>query len=229
MLKIALLAGLVAGMTGCVVEDHAGPTAHDSRTIDRDASETVRAHIKMGAGNLRVGSGTEKLLRADFDYNVPESKPEVQYNTGVLRISQPEGSRMHFGNSKYEWDLRLNRDVLLDLDINFGAGEARLDLGSLSLRHVEVHMGVGTIEMDLRGNPKRSYDVSINGGVGEATVRLPSDVGVYAEARGGIGEVSARGLRQDGSTYSNDAYRKSPVTIKLDIHGGVGSIKLISD
>jgi predicted membrane protein len=71
--------------------------------------------------------------------------------------------------------------------------------------------------------------VSINGGVGEATVRLPSDVGVYAEARGGIGEISAKGMHQDGSTYYNDAYRKSPVTIKLDVHGGIGSIKLISD
>jgi len=216
-------------MTGCDVVDHTGPTEHDFRVVERDSSETLRVHLKMGAGNLRIGSGTEKLLRADFDYNVPAWKPEVQYNSGVLRISQPEGSGKHFGNSKYEWDLRLNREVALDLDVNFGAGEARLDLGSLSLRRVDVHMGVGTIQMDLRGNPKRSYDVSINGGVGEATVRVPSDVGVYAVAQGGIGDISAHGLRQDGSKYYNDAYQKSPVTIKLDIHGGIGSIKLISD
>ena len=101
--------------------------------------------------------------------------------------------------------------------------------GRLSLRRVEVDMGVGEIQMDLRGQPKQSYSVQIRGGVGEATVRLPSDVGVYAEAKGGIGEISAHGLHQDGSTYYNDAYRKSPVTIRLDIQGGVGSIKLISD
>jgi hypothetical protein len=228
--KWAPLIGVLFSLTGCVVvEHHAGPTQHDFRAIDRDSSETVRVHVKMGAGNLRIGSGTEKLLRADFEYDVPSWKPDVQYSPGVLRISQPETSSTHFGNNKYEWDLRLNRDVALDLDVNFGAGEAHLDLGSLSLRRVDVHMGVGSLQMDLRGNPKRNYEVSINGGVGEATVRLPSDVGIYAEARGGIGEVSARGLHRDGSTYFNDAYRKSPVTIKLDIHGGVGSIKLVSD
>jgi len=227
--KLAPLVGVLLTSTGCLVTEHSGPTAHDFRAIDRDASETVRVHLKMGAGNLRIGSGTEKLLRADFDYNVPSWKPEVQYNSGVLRISQPEGNHTHFGNTKYEWDLRLNRDVALDLDVNFGAGEARLDLGSLSLRRVDVHMGVGTLQMDLRGNPKRNYDVSINGGVGEATVRLPSDVGVFAEAHGGIGDISANGLTRDGSSYFNAAYRKSPVTIKLNVHGGIGSIKLISD
>src|SRR5207248_4717108 len=169
--------------------------------IDRDSAEGVGVQLRRGAGNLRIGSGTEKLVRADFDYNVPSWKPEVQYSGGVLRISQPEGRSTHFGNTKYEWDLRMNRDVMLDLNINFGAGEARLDLGTLTLRKVDVQMGVGSLEMDLRGNPKHNYDVSINGGVGEATVRLPADAGVYATASGGIGEISARGLHQDGSTY----------------------------
>ncbi len=228
--KCAPLLGVWLGLTGCVVMDHTGPTEHASRTIDRDASETVRVHLQMGAGDLRVGSGTEKLVRANFDYNVPAWKPEVQYNSGVLRITQPGGDHTHFvGSTKYEWDVRLNREVALDLDINFGAGEARLDLGSLALRRVDVQMGVGSLQMDLRGSPKRNYDVSINGGVGEAIVRLPADVGVYAEASGGIGEVSARGLHHDGSAYYNDAYRKSPVTIKLSVHGGIGEIKLISD
>src|SRR5205085_6167644 len=125
MLKCAPVLGVLLGMTGCIVHsEHAGPTEHDSRAIDRDASEIVRVHVKMGAGNLRIGSGTEKLLRADFDYNVPSWKPEVQYSSGVLRISQPDGSHANFGDSKYEWDLRLNREVLLDLDVNFGAGES---------------------------------------------------------------------------------------------------------
>jgi hypothetical protein len=217
-------------LTGCVaIEHHTGPTEHESRAIDRDNSETVRVHLKMGAGNLRVGSGTEKLVRADFDYNVPAWKPEVQYSAGVLRISQPEGSSTHFGNSKYEWDVRLNRDVALDLDINFGAGEAHLDLGSLTLRKVDVQMGVGTLQMDLRGKAKRSYDVNIQGGVGEATVHLPADVGISAEAHGGIGEITAKGLHEDGSRYYNDLYGKAPVSIKLNVQGGVGAIHLIPE
>ena len=48
-------------------------------------------------------------------------------------------------------------------------------------------------------------------------------------AQGGIGSVSAHGLKKDGDAYVNDAYGKSPVTIDMTIHGGVGSINLIQN
>jgi hypothetical protein len=226
------LMGVVLFSAGCVIhtDEPAGPTLHKSESFDVDRSDTVRAYLKMGVGTLRVSSGvTDRVIRADFDYNIKAWQPEVDYRNGTLRISQPNGSGHHLGNTKYEWDVRMTRDAPTELTVNFGAGEAHLDLGSLDLRRVNVEMGVGQIDMDLRGNPKHNYDVQIKGGVGEATVRLPKDVGIYAEARGGIGEISANGFHQDGHTYYNDAYKKSPVTIRLDVQGGVGSIKLIAD
>lgn len=229
ILKYAPLAGAALALSGCMIHHEAGPSQHEYASFDVNGAQELRVKLKMGAGELRVGSGTDRLARADFEFNVPEWKPEVSYAAGNLRISQPEGSHKTIGNTKYDWDVRLNRDLPIEMDVNFGAGEARLDLGSLNLRRVDVEMGVGQIDMDLRGQPKHDYTVRIRGGVGEATVRLPSDVGVYAEARGGIGEISAPGLRHDGSSYYNQLYKKSPVTVRLDVQGGVGSIKLISD
>src|SRR5258707_301992 len=83
-------------------------------------------------------------------------------------------------------DVQLNTKVRLDLAVHFGAGQARLDLGSLQLRGVELEMGVGQLDLDLRGAPRHSYSVAIHGGIGEATVRLSADAGIYAEAHGGI-------------------------------------------
>jgi hypothetical protein len=226
--KCAPLIGAVWILTGCVVHE-GGPAQHEFVSFDKDNSELVKVHLKMGAGTLRVGGGTEKLARADFEFNIPEWKPQVSYAAGNLRISQPEGSHKTIGNTKYDWDIRLTRDVPIEMNVNLGAGEAKLDIGSLSLRRVDIDMGVGEVQLDLRGKPKADYQVRIRGGVGEATVRLPVDVGVYAEARGGIGEISAPGMRHDGERYYNDAYKKSPVTVRLDVQGGVGSIKLISE
>lgn len=219
-------------LCGCVVES-TGPTQHDFRTIDMDSSERLTVDLRMGAGNLRVDSGTQKLARADFSYNVPSWKPYVHYSStaghGNLSIEQPGTSHSHLGRTKYEWDVRLNRDIATDVRVHFGAGHANLNLGALSLRSVEVEMGVGKLDLDLRGSPKRSYDVSIRGGIGEATVRVPSGVGVYGEAEGGIGEIKTTGLRQEGRRYFNSAYEHSKVSIHLDIRGGIGAIRVISE
>jgi hypothetical protein len=228
--RLLLLTGALC-LTGCVIE-RPGPTQHDSQTIDRDNSELVRVNLDMGAGTLRVAGGTEKLAAADFQYNVASWKPEVRYSTaagqGSLSIRQP-GHSGAVGNTKYEWDLRLNDGVPLEIEAHLGAGEAHLDLGDLTLRGLQVQMGAGELNLDLRGSPKKSYEVRVQGGVGEATIRLPSTVGVEAEAMGGIGEVTAPGLHRDGNRYFNDASSSSNVTIHLDIQGGVGAIHLIAD
>ena len=228
---IAPLAGVLLCLSGCMVEPETptGPSQHDSQTIERDGAQALHATLNMGAGNLRVGTGTEKLVRADFDYNVPGWKPVIRYNAGDLSISQPDTHHVRLGHNRYEWDIRLNREVPIDLDVHFGAGDAHLDLGGLDLRHVEVEMGVGKMEMDLRGQTRHNYDVNINGGVGEATVYLPSDAGVYAEAAGGIGEIQAPRLHKEDSHYTNDAYQKAKYTVRLNVHGGIGTIRLISE
>ena len=62
--------------------------------------------------------------------------------------------------------------------------------------------------------------------MGRATVLLPSEVGVRAEAQGGLGQINAEGLQKEGDAYVNDAYGDSEVTLHVDIQGGVGQINL---
>lgn len=231
-MKVGWILPLAALCVGCVVQ-HAGPTQHDFQAIDRDKAEMVSVRLQMGAGKLRIDTGTDKLVAADFTYNVPAWKPEVRYtksaDRGTLTIEQPPTEGIHMAGTEYEWDLRMNRDVPLDLDLKFGAGEAHLDVGGLTLRGVSVDMGVGQLDLDLRGSPKKSYDVQVHGGVGEAVVHLPSDVGVEAEAEGGLGSIEASGFQHEGNRYYNSAWEDAKVRIHLDIHGGVGSIRLLSE
>jgi hypothetical protein len=48
----------------------------------------------------------------------------------------------------------------------------------------------------------------------------------YVDVEGGLGNVNASGLKKDGSTYVNDAYDDSEVTLRIDIEGGVGNVNL---
>ncbi len=229
----ALMAAILT-LCGCSFSNApTGPTEHETRSVDLDKAEMARVNLRMGAGDLTINGGAQKFVDADFTYNVPSWKPDFRYtNTGVrgdLTIEQPSSSSTHGGNTKYNWDLKFNDGVPLDMTIRFGAGEAHLNLGSLSLRSLNVEMGVGELQLDLRGHPARSYDVVVRGGVGEATIHLPNDAGIEAEAHGGIGGISAKGLRQENGRYVNDALETAKTKIHLNISGGIGAINLIAD
>src|SRR5712675_400240 len=128
-----------------------GPERHESRSVDLDKSERVRVELKMPVGELDVRGGAGKLLDADFTYNVAAWKPDIRYSSagaaGDLIIDQ-HGPTSSSGNTKNHWDLRFNDNVPLDLRVEFGAGEERLNLGSLSLRSVDLEMGAGTLRLD---------------------------------------------------------------------------------
>src|SRR4051812_41086769 len=123
------LAGLLA-FSGCIVDaSHNGPVQYASESVDLDNSEQVHVDLRMGAGDLRVTDGAQKLARADFSYNIPSWKPEVRYrrdgNRGTLSIEQPGKNHHTIGNTRYRWDLQLSNKVPMDLSVHFGAGQAR--------------------------------------------------------------------------------------------------------
>ncbi|MDZ4802557.1 MAG: toast rack family protein [Bryobacteraceae bacterium] len=235
MFKLTLSSLAILGLltlSGCGgIGPPTGPEQHTSQSIDLDKTERVRVELKMPVGEMEVRGGAAKLMEGDFTYNVPSWKPELKYKSsgGVGDLVVETGSGSAKGDAKNRWDLRLNDTVAMDIRVNIGAGEAKLNLGSLNLSSVEMDMGAGTVRLDLRGNPKKDYSVRLRGGVGEATVYLPKSVGVSATATGGIGEVSVTGLRKEGDHYVNEAYATATVRVRVDVKGGVGSIKLISE
>jgi hypothetical protein len=92
---------------------------------------------------------------------------------------------------------------------------------------LNLQMGAGHVDVDLTGERKSDLDADIEGGVGQATIRLPKNVGVIANASGGIGSISAHGFKRDGDDYVNDAYGKTPATIHVKVQGGVGQVSLL--
>jgi hypothetical protein len=234
MFKAAILALSAVLLAGCEIDVHhqAGRLEHDTKSVELGKYESARLEIKMGAGELRMSGGSDKLAEADFDYNVAAWKPLFTSHTSGLRadlkVEQPGGTAS-FGEIQYKWGMRLNDHVPWDVVTHLGAGEAHLDLGSVTLRRVEVHMGVGQLSLDLRGTPKHSFDVEINGGVGEARIYLPKSAGISATAHGGIGEIAVEGLEKHGDRWTNPESERSPVNIRLTANGGVGSIRIVAE
>ena len=230
---VLLLAAAVATALfgGACQSQEVGEMRQESRTIQPENAQSVRANLMMGAGELQVVGAADALMEADFSYNVADWKPRVSYevvdNTGELSVKQGSGGGVRLGgDARNEWSLRFNDEVPIDLRVQMGAGESDLDLDSLALTGLNLEMGAGRTTVDLTGDYAQDFDASIQGGVGEATVLLPSEVGVRARAEGGLGKINAEGLQKQGDSYVNDAYGSSDVTLDVDVQGGVGEINL---
>lgn len=234
VMSLLLLITTLALITGCIGRLRVGPTRTDSETIELGNAESAHVDIKMGVGQVNIDSGTNDLLEADFTYNVEDWKPDVDYrindDVGRLTIRQPDDEGRIGGipddDIEYQWDLKLNDEVPVDLEVKLGVGDSHLDLRGLKLTELDVQMGVGEVEIDLTGDWDQSFDVDIKGGVGTTRVHLPQDVGVRVETRTGIGAIDVHGLIRNGDVYTNAAYEGADVVLDLTIQGGVGEIQL---
>lgn len=217
-------------LAGCTSQARVGALQTESQAVELGDASPVRVEIVLGAGDLELTGGAEKLLEADFTYNVAEVKPEVTYTDDALVVRQPEVSGLpslrNITDFRNEWELRLADEPPMDLRVAVGAGASDLKLAGLSLTRLDVTLGAGETTVDLSGDWPRDLDVTIDAGTGKVNVRLPKDVGARVVVEAGFGAIDASGLTQDGDVYTNAAYGVSKVTLHVHLKAGVGQINL---
>ena len=228
----------VAAMAAAMLSGACGPQRVEvgelrtqTRSVDAEDAESVRANLRIALGELNVSGGADELMEADFAYNVSAWEPRVNYelggDTGELNVEQQAlGEGIPNRDVRNEWDLRLNDDIPMDLAVQMGGGVGNLDLDSFILTGLNLEMGAGATTVDLTGDWERDLSAVVRGGAGEVTLLLPSQTGVRVNAGTRLGRVNAEGLRKEGEAFVNGAYGDSDTTLEVDVSGGVGQINL---
>ena len=103
----------------------------------------------------------------------PELKPEVKYTNGTLVVRQPETEGLPalrgITDFRNEWDLRLNNETPMDLQVDMGAGTSDLQLAGLSLTGLDVSLGASESTIDLSGDWARDLEATIDAGATDIT------------------------------------------------------------
>lgn len=225
-----LLVLMALGLAGCVdTTGEARPRETVAKKVARGRAAEVELKITMPAGELSVAGGAADLLDGTFRFAGESGRPDVEYDDGVRgRLTiQPLKKDAVSGNAK--WELRLADGVPFDVNLNMGAGQADLQLGSLDVRRVSVNGGAGDLTLDLRGKAEHDYPVYLNGGVGRVRIYVPGSAGVRARISGGIGGVDTEGnWTKSGREYKTQNYEDARRRIDMHLNGGIGTIKLIA-
>jgi hypothetical protein len=123
------------------------------------------------------------------------------------------------------WDLRLSEKVPMNLRIDTGVGDSRIDLSRLQLTRLEVDTGVGDTEITLPAQGR--FPVTVDSGVGQVTIRIPKGMAARISADQGIGRVGVHGdFRREGTLWVSPNFSEAQNRVEIDIDGGVGEINI---
>ena len=157
--------------------------------------QRLEVNVSYGAGELTLGRADSDLLyHARFDYDEDFVTPSVDYAGGRLDLGISSHNNRGFKgrSASSSLDLRLSRDVPMDLNLDFGAGSARLDLSGLPLRGLEVNTGASESEIRVDAvNPERLESVSVNVGAAELSLHGIGNLNAdRVTVKAGLGSVT---------------------------------------
>ncbi len=160
-------------------------TAHEAaaqrwRTVTMsrqlEGERSVQVNVDYGAGRFTVRPADEgRLYRMQLRYDEDVFEPVADYERGRLNIGTASiGRGIRLGKYENTGELRLflGRDVSMDLDMDFGAVKADIDLGGLRLTSLKLSTGASQTRFDVsEPNPERMVRATFEVGAADFTAR----------------------------------------------------------
>jgi hypothetical protein len=144
-----------------------------SRQLSGERELDVR--IRFGAGRLsveRAEPGT--LYRMHLRYDEESFEPVAEYQDGRLDLGV-DGTRHSIRwrkDDSQEMEVFLPGEVAMDLDLEFGAVRADVDLGGLRMRELDLQTGASESRVDVsEANPVRMSRATMEVGAADFHVR----------------------------------------------------------
>jgi hypothetical protein len=201
-------------------------------TISRDGTAALELQLRQRGGEILVGGGTDENTLLDMTAGDGISAPPYDYfselcgNVRKVRIRGRHSFGWHGDESDYSWNVRLNREIPVALDVRNKAGRILLALGDISISSLDIRNGAGETRIDLAGYHGGNFDANIKNGVGSLVIRMPKDSNLNVRIHRGIGDTDVRGFMVEGDTYLTRTERPGAPQITCQIRQGVGSIRL---
>ncbi len=210
------------------------PFSPNTTTVPLDGAAAAGIRISLGAGEAAIGGNAPAgaLVETTVYSRAPEWQPEIQSSFNgtaktVTIIENRNGHREWFtSHSPNSWAIRISETVPVELNVEVGAGENTLRLGSLNLTTLTVSSGAGDTEIDITRYHGGPFRAEIHNGVGDLTLRIDKNSNTRIRLHQGVGDVTATGIVQTDETYMTAGFNPALPVHEIAITQGVGSIQL---
>lgn len=217
MRKVAVAAVAAMVVTPMFAEAQEWRTVTMSQQLERN--DEIRVQVEYGAGRLTVRSVDEGLLyRMNLRYDEDSFEPVADFSGDRLRLGlESLGRSVRLRNRQAgELELELARGIPMDLDLEFGAVKADIDLGGLALTDLDLSTGASESLITVsEPNPVPMGTASFEAGAAEFRVTQLGNLNAERiEVDAGVGSITL-GF---GGRWKQDA------SVSIDM--GLGSLEL---
>lgn len=216
-MRRTIMVALLSALSAPTLHAQSMRTVTTSRQLEDD--EQVSVDVEYGAGRFTVRSVGEGLLyRMNLRYDEDRYEPISEYSDHRLEVgvASTRRGRWHRDSEAGELSLELGRGVPMDLDLEFGAVHADIDLGGLMLTDLELSTGASESTIDIsEPNRGRMETASFEVGAADFSVRNLGNLNAeLIEFDAGVGSIE---LGLEGE-WQRDA--------RLTIDMGLGALEL---
>ena len=191
-------------------------------TMSRQLEDTeeIRVYVEYGAGAFTVRSIDEGLLyRMNLRYDEDKFEPVADFSGDRLHLGvESIGRSVNLKRREAgQLELELARGVPMDLDLEFGAVKADIDLGGLALTDLDLSTGASESFVDVsEPNPLEMGTASFEAGAAEFSVH-------------GLGNLNAERIELDAGvgsiTIGLEGRWRRDAEVSIDM--GLGSLELV--
>ena len=205
-----------------------GNLEREKLTIPLEGAQGSKIRIKHAAGRLELGETNDvsQLLIGSFlggvdhSLDISNGQARLKLKTPSFTFSVPPF--VHFEG--LNWDVDLNPEVPLNLYIETGASEARLDLTNLKVSDLELEVGASSTEVYLPKNAGLTR-MKAQVGAGSLKVTIPAGVAARISTESSLASIhidTSRFLNR-GGYYESADYATAGNRVEIRIKADVGS------
>jgi hypothetical protein len=194
-----------ANIKSATLEFQGGAAEFD---IKETSSQLVEADANLNFGNIS--------LKKSGDADSPKVEFALKGKTNKIDLGDDNNNKVN---------LKLNPDVIWDMNFEFGAGKADFDLSAYKIKNLSIKTGLTKTDVKL-GDKVDNLDVKVESGLTDIEFEVPTTAGCRIDIDGGLNDKDFDGFIQKNGHWETPDYDKATKKITIKFEGGLQSLKV---
>ncbi len=200
---------------------------HNYNLTKKDATEQGKLNLDFGAGEIRLSSTNENLVK--FKSNIPDIRYDHRLEDNDRQVVVDISKQEYDFKTKFDHMycfLELHEDVSWEMDLKLGAAKADLNLTDLIVSELDLDVGAADLKLSL-GDKSNLGEVRINAGASNLEIYLPKDAGLKIKLESALSSnnIESLGLVKKDDYFESPDFEDKTNKYILTVKMGVGNLK----